>query len=186
MGHEDAAPRFRELNELFALLIEDVAAILKILATDKAQVWRRSLVRAFFALVEGTTWHLKASALQHPRAEETLRLAERALLREESYAISDKGTPRVRPKFMGTAENLRFVLGVYARLDNQGFAPDYAGPGWRAFQAALEVRNRITHPKGAAACEVSTDELRWLAEALAWYESTLSELSRASERAARG
>ena len=124
--------------ELFTTLHDDVLEARKRLDQDQSAHSKRAHVRAFFALVEGIMASMKrvswatGKALRVPLSD-----AESALLKEESYDLKESGEPRIRRKFLGTAENLRFANAIYARLFRCSHEIDYSTDGWQEFRRAL-------------------------------------------------
>lgn len=91
------------------------------------------------------------------------------MLLEGAYDIDDSGKTRSRRPFIPVKNNIRFTFDVFARAHSVTESPDYQGSGWQAFQRALQVRNRITHPKVTADLAVSDDEIRATDEAWSWF-----------------
>ena len=54
----------------------------------------------------------------------------------------------------------------------------YDGQGGQAFDTALKVRDRITHPKSYADCDISGDDLVTVDAAEAWFRKVNSEFVR--------
>jgi len=91
-----------------------VDCVIALRRTDR-QVHRRSFVRAVFAAIEGFVSVMKADVIEDSYAGRfTLSRAERAVLLEEAYDLTDTGQPRLRPFFLSTAKNVRFVFALFA------------------------------------------------------------------------
>jgi hypothetical protein len=146
-----------------------VDCVIALRRTD-SQVHRRSLVRAVFAAIEGFVSVMKADVIEDSYAGRfTLSRAERAVLLEEAYDLTDTGQPRLRPFFLPTAKNVRFVFALFARVRGLSAQADYSGDGWRAFREAVEIRNRITHPKASVDLSISSSDLKLTEQAYAWF-----------------
>jgi hypothetical protein len=76
---------------------------------------------------------------------------------------------RLRSFFLPTAKNVRFVFALFARVRGLSAQADYSGHGWRAFREAVEIRNRITHPKASVDLSVSSSDLKLTEQAYAWF-----------------
>jgi hypothetical protein len=148
----------------------DVVNCLIALRRDNSQVHRRNFVRAVVAAIEGFISVMKADLIEESYAGRfTLSRAERAVLLEESFDVSDSGQARIRPLFVPTLKNVRFVFAVFARVHGVSTRPDYSGEHWHSFRKALEVRNRITHPKASADLFVSNSEIERTEQAYEWF-----------------
>ncbi len=148
----------------------DVVECLIALMQNNNQVHRRSFVRAVFAAIEGFVSVMKADVIEKSYAGRfTLTRAERAVLLEETYDVTDSGQARLRPFFVPTSKNVRFVFSVFARVHGVSAGPDYSGEGWRSLRKALEVRNRITHPKASPDLFVSNSDIKLTEQAYEWF-----------------
>ncbi len=96
------------LGDMVKLLIKDANTCESHIRKEDSQFWRRALVRAVFALIEGGTYRVKQAALgaaesqlvlPTEEAQPIFSAAEILLLKEESYEVSEKGEPYVQPKF---------------------------------------------------------------------------------------
>ena len=172
------------LPELFLSLANDVIIAERELDQAEPQFRRRSYVRAVFALVEGVTFVMKQFALSvHERGDITLPPAEVAPLREEQYDL-DKGTPRTKQKFLKVADNLRFAFKTFAQAFRSTYTLDTTVHQWQLFSEAIDLRNRITHPKAPDDLIISDDEMRKIQEVAAWYRKVTGDLFRS--RGTRG
>jgi len=126
-------------------------------------------VRATFALVEGWTAAIRRIALADGEAGVTeFTLGELAMLRGETYELEDSGEVRSKPVFQQLTRQLRFFR-AFAKTYALPFTLEIGGGGWRSFKKALEIRNRITHPKQAMDLAVSDDDLEQCGRAHAWF-----------------
>jgi len=138
-------------------------------------------------MIEGSTYLLKQTALT---AAITSRIpltpAEYALMAEETFDLDTSGKPRSAPKFLRLADNLKFTVECVNRVFRTELKLDVAGSSWSDFKTAVEIRNRITHPKSAADFEVSEAEVsccRRMSEEL-FYELISSMVTAISEKIA--
>lgn len=166
------------LPELFLSLANDVIIAERELDQAEPQFRRRSYIRAVFALVEGVTFVMKQFALSvHERGDITFPPAELALLREEQYDL-DKGTPRTQQKFLKLADNLRFAFKTFAEAFRSTYTLNTSVPQWQLFTGAIDLRNRITHPKAPDDLIISDDEMGKIQEVAAWYRRVTDDLFR--------
>lgn len=148
---------FRKMTEV---LFGDVTLSAQYrLPSQDQEYWKRSYVRTAFSMLEGLIFKIKEVLTA---AAEAGKLpcdpSELAILREEAYGLRDNGETQVRQRFFPLTANIRFVAKLYARYDESGFTLDTADAGWAAFQEAVRVRHRLTHPKSGADLEISDAE----------------------------
>jgi hypothetical protein len=90
---------------------KDVSDQYQLLLSEDSQLLRRSFIRSFFAYVEGLTYVLKQHGLRHAKNHpEDYTTGEFAMLREENYSLSNKGTVSTQRKFLPTGENFLFAI----------------------------------------------------------------------------
>jgi hypothetical protein len=138
---------------------------------------RRTLVRAVFALVEGTLSSMRVRVQGHAASgAAALSDSERLALREAAPQVDDRGEVVDRPQFVPLASAVRLTLRLYARVFGCQREPDYSGSGWQAFRSAVDIRNRLTHPRGLADLEVSDVHLVAVNAAYDWFLASTAAL----------
>ena len=131
-----------------------------------AQSVRRMYVRLFISYVESVLATIRGEILEE---FDHFSAAERAALTEITYDITDQGKPTEKALPVSLLKGLRFTFWMYAEVYGLDASPDYGGEGWRAFQDAVRIRNRITHPKQVASLAISDMEVARVDEAYRWF-----------------
>jgi len=122
-------------------------------------------VRLFISFVESLVATLKAEILEEI---DDLSNAERALLSETTYDVSDQGKPVEKAFFVSIQKSIRFVFTMYAEMYGVQPSPNYGDDGWAAFLDAIRIRNRITHPRQVDELSVSDSEMVRIDKARDW------------------
>lgn len=173
-----------ELEQLDEILDGDASECLKQAeaSDDKgqdSQFWRRMYVRTVFARIEGIVYCMKQIALEAAKLHDVeLPPAETALLLEHSYELNDKGVVKTRTKFINLKQNVPFTFKAYAHAHNI----DYSLKLDRQFDEAIQIRNRLTHPKGSNADTlhndifVTDDEFSIVCEASLWFDTVFADI----------
>ena len=149
--------------------------------TDKReaviQFWRRLAVRVALSIIESLCFRMKITILSHnelfgkklsPRIETPLR--------EETYALDEKGETMSRNAYYEPKRNLRFVFKEFAKVFNPDFRLKVDDKGWASYREALKIRNRITHPKNLWDLNCSEEEYKMVTEAYNWFERSITQL----------
>jgi hypothetical protein len=137
------------------------------------QFLARVMIRTFYTHAEAMLFALKRIVLTvHHDTDPALSLGEQAMLREETYDVSDKGDIKARPLFLRFAANLRFTFAILSRVYDLGVAPDYSHNRFQLFIGGNAVRNRLTHPKSAADLDLSLQEIRDATHGHTWFVET--------------
>lgn len=150
--------------EFVVAILSEVRDAEKDLARDDSPFRRRAYVRATFASVEGFVFALKRIALTKPHLFEP---GELTLLLEKEHVLTNMGDVRPRPRFLRVDDNLRFAFKAFMRFHGSDDALD-TGQGWAAFQKAITIRNRVTHPKRIEDLSISDDDVRTIRQAAHW------------------
>jgi hypothetical protein len=144
---------------------------------QEQQFWRRATVRAFFAEVEAITYELKQFAYA---AREIPGIGfspgDIEALTEETYELNERGKSTPRKAKLPTLANLRFAFDAYGRAVFSDYELDVTGQGWQFMKTAIDVRDRLTHPKGAASLLVTRKDLEAVVYASAWFRSSVINL----------
>jgi len=130
-------------------------------------------------------FQLRQVTLASLKATDFLTHAELALLREERFQLDRKGMPEPKENFQSFLPNLLFSIRCYVKNHGASFEPNIGVAGWESMRTALELRDRLTHPKSAEGLEVSPEDERHLVMGAAWWKQTLLEMFAACGEADR-
>lgn len=166
-----------DMVELMRISSEDARFCQELVQTNDSSIVRRLYVRAAVCYVESNVYALKNSVIDMIDCGDFQALpGEMCLLLEESYHLNEKGNIRTRPSFVSLESNIRFVFDITSRANNVEFVLDCSGLGWAAMKNAIEVRNRVTHPKSGSDFDISDTELEYVATAYDWFGRQVVEL----------
>ena len=163
-----------ELAEMDRALNNDILS-LKSLINDPsiAQQVRRNTYRATFAYFEGIIYGIKQLILTARGSMHQVELndAEITILSELRYHVNDRGKIREeKNNFIKLKANILFTYKTAAKaFQLNNFALDNSGKGWESFNRAIEVRNRVTHPKSITEIIISDEDMKNGAEAINWF-----------------
>lgn len=152
-------------------LVEDVNESLQYLFGDeKTQFWRRTHVRAVFALIEGWLNSMRLLVLGHVEVGLVkLPVGDVALLRENRFDLDKRGDLVVSQAFAPFEKTFNFIFRCLATTLETGYKLDRSTQDWQYFKAALAVRNRITHPRVASELSVTDEEMTDVEGAMDWF-----------------
>jgi hypothetical protein len=156
-------------------LLEDVIAARQRLKQSDTQAARRDVVRASLAAVEGAVW----VAREHVRSalsslDELTPVADLAL-RERSYAVSRSGKIEEQVRGLPLTTAVRLVISQAEAACPQ-MSVDFSVGGWSDLHRAIEIRNRITHPKPHVDLQVTDDDLGMVQSAVSWLLRTMNDV----------
>lgn len=178
------ADAVEQLKSVYGILSADMDAAVAYSDKHSSPFAHRTVVRTLFSLIEGLAFQLRqvtvASLEPHSGS---LTTAELTLLREERYFLNNKGEPETGENFQRFLPNLLFTIRSYGKNHGATFQADTSARGWQAMQHAVNIRNRITHPKSIADLTLSEQDQRHLIDASAWWKKTLFEMFDACDKA---
>ena len=173
-----------ELKRTYSMLKGDVDDAVTFGSANDTQFARRTLVRTLFAFIEGLTNQLSSvAAASAPTETGVFSAGELAALREESYDVNEHGEVEVRAARISLKRRIRLALRCYPRIHGASFTPDLGGQGWAALQAAIRIRDRLTHPKAETDLTVSDHDMTLLTTASDWYQQGIVALLKACQDA---
>lgn len=162
-----------QLKNVWAILSSDLDAAIQYGRKDNTPYAQRTMVRTWFALVEGLSYQLRQVTLATLQGTDFLSTLEIALLKEERHSINDKGYLKTSEQFLPFPQSLLFSIRAYIKNHGAKFEADTQHPGWSAMLRAAKVRNHITHPKSVTALELSEEDLKAVVEAAKWWKATM-------------
>lgn len=136
----------------------------------------RTYLRGFFAWVEATIFGLKRIALKMSDHKQLFSEAELAMLQEQTYDLDEKGNTKLQPKLIPLTKNLRFAFATCSRAFGIANTLNVGDARWDSFQKAIEMRNRITHPRTPEDLHLSDEDFEQIKLALFWFSDNYKTL----------
>lgn len=134
-----------DLLEMSAIMRDDLNALLDAdQDANSSQPLRRNVVRASWAYIEAVPSAMKAMLL--------------ALVEAGAYSATDKEHDFLIASRCETRSNLRDTLRLSAKVFAVPQRDLGAGGGWPHVRPMIALRNRLVHPKSAAALHVTDNE----------------------------
>jgi len=132
---------------------------------------RRAYVRAVFSLVDGIISIIKKELLTEYDIgnDNTVTKRELHILKSKIRVQNKVGIVTERRFFAPLAENVKVTITLFAYFSLVEHYLDEDSRGWKGFIEAINIRNRITHPKSAEALVISDQDLRIVDAAQAWF-----------------
>jgi len=176
MNTEDIIDKhYRQMNLVYGALLEDVSKHKEImLSNPSAMVWRRSIVRASFAFIEGAAASMRRFLvfLEMVR-DDDLKSMDNADDLFDSYGIRIKSGKK---GFLSFPESVKKTLKLLATACRVEYSVGDDSNGWMNFLEATKIRDRITHPKSPECLMLTDAELVKVAKAAAWYIDSFVEI----------
>ena len=95
-------------------------------------------------------------------------LFEICALADQSFEVNDRGEIDLKPLKTNLIRQLLFAIRMFSKCKgNEVFNPKEV-QGWGDLQAAVKVRDRVTHPKRSEDLEVTEAEMNSAVEAYRW------------------
>ena len=168
---------------MYAVLKDDFSRAKAAVLGDPSAFHKRNFVRTTFALMDGFAFQLRQVTLATLENTDLVSDGDRAILREERYHLSSQGIPEVKENFQKTLPMILFSLRVYAKNHGSDFTPDTSLNGWNCLRQAVEIRDRVTHPKSMTDLDINDDVGHVFAEGVHWWDDMLGRLLESCESA---
>ncbi|MDO6387499.1 MULTISPECIES: hypothetical protein [unclassified Uliginosibacterium] len=172
-----------QLKRVWAVLASDLDEALAYGRQNSSAFAHRTLVRTHFAMIEGLSYQLRQVTLTSLEGTDLVTPIEIALLREERYFLNGKGHPEPKEDFQTFLPSLLFSIRSYLKNHGATYEPDTSHHGWEALRKAVDIRNRLMHPKSEACLHLSETDLKIFTEAAAWWKKTILGMFSACDEA---
>jgi len=157
-------------------LASDVEKTLTMLQKQDNQFHRRIYVRALFAYLEGFTYWMRQNAIEIDRIAlrrfGSIDWERHLLLYEEFPTIADNGKVEKKKQKISFKNRFSFSLRAYAEIV-QCQIDLFSDNGWSQLQHALQVRDRLMHPKQGKDLVVSDNDAKACREGYAWFSNLI-------------
>ena len=142
----------------------------------KTDITRRIAIRTHFAVFEALLSQLqhmltpkmpiRFDSLSHD--EKHRQFLELCALSNISYQIDEKGILKLQYPKIPFKNRILFFLNMCLKCTGNTFNPREV-EGWSEFQKAIQIRNRITHPKETSDLAVSEADFRTVIKGFQWF-----------------
>ena len=167
---------FQPLRETYNELLSDYEFSKKLdLKIYSEDFVKRSVVRSYFALVEGSLFQLKQVAVQGNSYYQVLDQFELGFLQERSVFVAENGVVKTKSSQISLVPNLLFTANSLIKVFNLNYTL-IKGTGYEAFKDAIKIRDKITHPKSKSDITLSTQEILKIGDANIWYRDIFTDL----------
>lgn len=159
-------------GEFSKVLAEDVTRAKKRMEAEPCDSHRREFVRTTYSAIEAQAWQLKMFVIDHVLDKRKASIYEISALREESYAINDKGDIYMQSRGYSLKVGLRLVVAILKNHEIP-IQIDFSSADWKNIDQALKIRNRVIHPKNMSDISVSENEANSCYQAFIYINSIL-------------
>lgn len=164
-----------DITQPIVQLLDDAHSAEQLLLEHDEPFYRRSYIRSTMAAAEAVVWFLKQVCLRAAKERgRGLSIGEIALLSDRTFELKSNGRIRSHPKYLKLPDNIRFTISTCNRMFATEADVGAGGMGWNSFLAAIEIRNRLAHPKQAADLNVSDEELETCKSSSAWFNQLIA------------
>jgi hypothetical protein len=191
----DLYDRLVELQGMTHLLIDDVTLLkpkvgeLNPDVTKEEEANRRFYIRAVFALVEAFVEQHRRLLLELCESNRIeLKEKTRKRLQEIKEVFREDGTVEEQGQYLQIFDKIKEVYKAAGIGFEQPLKVTFGDQGWTTFRSAMEVRNRVTHPKNVHDCWIFEDALKTVNDANEWFKKLQNEFVRVARehRTAKG
>jgi hypothetical protein len=165
--------RVKKLHDLINPIVqfaEDAGQAENNVDAEDTQYNRRVMVRALFAMIEGTIFFLKQTALATSTIKkDVLTTGELILLQDQTAEINTKGEAKLKTKYIRLQDNLKFTSLILGKLYGITIELRIDRKDWKNFSEAIAIRHRITHPKSTEDFLINDTNLQTIREVSSWF-----------------
>ena len=157
----DMLQKVKDELRLFNELVKDA---------PESEFLGRLKIKTAFGCIEADISHLKASALLFSKdPEKDFTKSDYLALQDLEEYIKKDGTAEKRNARIGMKDNLKLALRCFTTAVGIPYQLDFGGSGASAFLRAIDIRNRIIHPKSASDWTISKEDLALVDAAWLWF-----------------
>jgi hypothetical protein len=162
-------------DSFLVALVSDVQASLRRQSVLDNQGTRRDVTRTTFAAIEGLVWGFREEIIDAAVSTYGLEEAEKAVLSETTFSLSDNGKISEKPTFNSLVATLRLCSRIAHRI-NSKVDIEFSDKEWNYLLEAKKIRNRVTHPKSLDDLHLSQVDVLRTVEAFHWLFEKLTDV----------
>jgi hypothetical protein len=139
--------------------------------------WYRNLARSFMSYVEGILYVMRRLIIfAHERGEIELSPGEAVLVRETDFTFNIR-RKRIEERDASNRllENFILTFSIFPRVFASEFEVNYGDHGWEKFQALVNMRNALTHPKSIEDTLLRPELPNTVRDASVWFYTNMND-----------
>lgn len=150
----------------------------------KSGFFRRTFIKSLFSCFEGTIWVLKKLCLYIDSVQnlKNLTFGEKCMLEDTNYDLKDNGEVKGTQKFLKIEDNLRFAIKVLNKVIDAEVEIDTNSKTWNDLKYAIQIRNRIMHPKWQSDLSICDEEMTRVLNVYNWLVVFLDKIIEAFKK----
>jgi hypothetical protein len=161
--------KLKDLNGPIIAFASDAEVAEDNLEKDSSQYNRRVFVRSLFGFIEGTIYFLKQTAYSTGLSLRNIDISYAILLQDFTIELKSNGIPSIRTKFLKLEDNIKFAFKSINKVYELKIDIGVGTENWNHFKKAIEVRNRLMHPKDAEDFQISDQEIEEIKATRDWF-----------------
>ena len=141
--------------------------------------WARLHTRAVFAAIEGgcECFRRQAFVAEANKIPNEVHPGKLSVLAGETYFVTDEGEIRAQTLRVRFLAHILLSLNSYAEAQGATYRCK-KGDQWHRIKAAVDVRDRITHPKNLKALEITKAEAADIDFTFKWFWNEVAAIMR--------
>ena len=135
--------------------------------------------RTFFNMVESVSYRVRQILLSRYQNEEiNLEYTELIILKGENIELNRNGKIAKKEKHYPFLQLFKFTVLLYAsKYDKTEICENFfATNGFESFQKALQIRNKLIHPKSVKDINIHENEYHFLENSREWFHEFMISL----------
>lgn len=166
---------FTSSYKLMLLMIKENHFIKLQLSRNNPQIWKRIYIISIFRTIECMVNYLKKDVINE-RKYQDLGLSKNQIKKLNEYYISIENGRKIRKlKKIPFSDNVIFAFDMFNNANFVFESINKSTVDWENFKNAINIRNRIVHPKFIKNLYVKNSELQIVENAYDWFFDTFSE-----------
>lgn len=170
--------------DFIRILAADVQHALNLAKNSNRQADRRNLIRTIISATEGISWdcrnHVRSIMKEVDQIPPLLDLA----FSELTYSVNERGILVEQPRFITMTAMIRLTVNV-AKIFSPDLQVDFGNGGWEALKKAIEIRNRIIHPKSVQDLDISEEDIETAQSGFFWFITVAGDVMEATTQTLR-
>ncbi|MFZ3078761.1 MAG: hypothetical protein WA109_03670 [Bellilinea sp.] len=165
---------WNEFRKITNILQSDLNETKQHLNTNDSQFWRRTFYRSSFAYLEGQTYALRQLFLFYDWW--TVDQDYEDKIRNKKRVQNKDGSENVVFAYLPFVQNIKLLFKAFAIASDIDPLISDNDKAWELLSKAVNVRNRIVHPKKSVDLFISDNEIQLIMYVGGWLLSTSAKL----------
>ena len=172
--HDEYVKSMYELKSMLFHLSNEILKLEQQMQKNKRDIaYLRIYIRTIFSYIEGITFKVKNLSIASAKFHSIkLSVGEELYAQDKRYGLTESGRLIEMTQYIPLKSNIRYMFALASKATKSEYKLRY-DKGWASLRDAIDIRNKLTHPKDISCLMVTRADIQKAQIAYRWFTNNV-------------